>query len=188
MSSQKHGITLVGPVPSHKSWQSHNEEAFEHTQFEIDWMAKQATCLGGKTSVHYSERKTWRGTPNVVFAFRVEDCQACALRERCTRAENVGRILTVYPHEEYVVQEQARQRQATTEFKELHQQQAGIEGTISAAVRGKDVCHARHIGLARTHLQHLATAAAINVSRIVNWLAGQRPGTTRHSPLLAFAP
>lgn len=188
VNSQKQGIELVGPVPSHKSWQSRSEEAFDHTQFEIDWEAKQARCPGGKTSAHYGERKTWRGTPNVVFAFRIEDCQPCPLRTRCTRAENVGRTLTVYPQEEYAVQEQARQRQTTTEFKQLYQQRAGIEGTISAAVRAHDVRHARYVGLKRTHLQHIATAAAINVSRAVNWLAGQRPNTTRRSPLLAFAP
>ena len=188
LSSQKQGIDLVGPVPSHKSWQSRSEEAFDHTQFEIDWEAKQARCPGGKISAHASERKTWRGTPNVLFAFRAEDCQACQLRERCTRAENVGRTLTIYPQEEYEVQEQARQRQATTEFKELYRQRAGIEGTISAAVRGKDVRHARYIGVERTHLQHVAIAAAMNASRVINWLAGERPGTTRRSLLRALAP
>lgn len=188
LSSQKQGIDLVGPVPSHKSWQSRSEEAFDHTQFEIDWEAKQARCPSGKTSVHYGERKTWRGTPNVLFAFRVEDCQACPLRERCTRAENVGRTLTIYPQEEYEVQEQARQRQATAEFKDVYRQRAGIEGTISAAVRGKDVRHARYIGVERTHLQHVAIAAAMNASRVVSWLAGERPGTTRRSPLRALAP
>ena len=50
-----------------------------------------------------------------------------------------------------------------------------------------DVRHARYIGLARTHLQHVATAAAINVVRIVDWLMGERPEPTRKSPLLAFA-
>ncbi len=187
VSSQQQGIDLVGPVPSHKSWQSRREEAFDHTQFEIDWAAQQARCPGGKTSAHCSERKTWRGTPNVLFAFLAEDCQPCPLRERCTRAENVGRTLTVYPQAEYLAQEQARQRQVTPEFKELYQERAGIEGTISAAVRGQDVRHARYIGLARTHLQHVATAAAINVGRVVAWLAGERPGATRRSPLLALA-
>lgn len=133
------------------------------------------------------ETKTGRGTPNVLFAFRTEDCQFCPLRERCTWAEQVGRTLTVYPQKEYEAQEQTRRRQATREFKELYEEQAGIEGTLSTAVRGKDVRHARYSGLAKTHLQHVATAAAINGGRVVVWLAGERPGTTRRSPLLAFA-
>jgi transposase len=149
VNSKKQGIDLVGPVPSHKSWQSRSEEAFDHTAFVIDWAGGTARCPGGKTSAHYSERKTWRGTPNVMFAFRAEDCQRCPLRERCSRAENIGRTLTVYPPAEYAAQEQARQRQATAEYQKLYQQRAGIEGTISAAVRGEDVRHARYIGLAR---------------------------------------
>jgi transposase len=96
-------------------------------------------------------------------------------------------VLTVYPQAEYEAQERARQRQKTPEFKELYNGRAGIEGTISQAVRRTDVRHARYIGLARTHLQHVATAAAINGVRIVEWLRGERPGATRRSPLLAFA-
>jgi transposase len=50
-----------------------------------------------------------------------------------------------------------------------------------------DMRHARSIGLARTHLQHVATPAAINVVRVVDWLIGERPEATRRSPLLALA-
>ena len=50
-----------------------------------------------------------------------------------------------------------------------------------------DVRHARYIGLARTHLQHIDTAAAMNVVRIVDWLMGEQPEPTRRSPLMAFA-
>jgi transposase len=77
VSNQRRGVDLVGPIPSHKSWQSRTEEAFDHTQFHIDWEAKEATCPGGKRSAHYAERKTWRGTPNVLFAFDAQDCQPC---------------------------------------------------------------------------------------------------------------
>lgn len=187
VQSQKREIDLVGPVPSHKSWQSRTEEAFDHTQFRIDWEAKQAHCPGGKTSAHYAERKTWRGTPNVLFAFRVEDCQACPLRERCTRAQQVGRTLTVYPEAEYRAQEQARQRQETEEFKTLYKARAGIEGTLSQGVRRTGLRQARYHGLARTHLQHVATAVAINAIRLVDWFTGERPAPTRITPLLALA-
>jgi transposase len=187
VTRQHKGVDLVGPIPSHKSWQSRTEDAFDHTQFSIDWDAKQARCPGGRTSAYYAERTTTRGTPNVLFAFRVEDCRPCPLRARCTRAEDVGRTLTVYPHVQYEAQARARQRQETEEFKTLYGERSGIEGTISQGVRGMDVRHARYIGVARTHLPHVATAAAINVVRIVDWLMGERPEPTRKSPLLAFA-
>jgi transposase len=44
----------------------------------------------------------------------------------------------------------------------------------------------RYRGLAKTHLQHLATAAAINVKRAVNWLLGEPLATTRQSHFAAL--
>jgi hypothetical protein len=63
---------------------------------------------------------------------------------------------------------------------------AGIEGTISQDIRRMGVRQARYIGQARTHLQHVATAAAINIERITDWVMGERPEPTRLSPLRAL--
>ncbi len=187
VKNQRRGVDLVGPIPSHKSWQSRTEEAFDHTQFHIDWQAKVATCPNGKKSAHHAERKTWRGTPNVLFTFDLQDCQPFLLRERCSRAHNVGRTLTVYPQLEYEAQEAARKRQETEEFKALYGKRAGIEGTLSQGVRRMGLRESRYIGFASTHLQHVATAEAINAVRVVEWLNGERPEPTRKSPLRALA-
>jgi transposase len=64
----------------------------------------------------------------------------------------------------------ARERQCTEAFKETYAIRAGIEGTISQAVRVSDLRQARYFGLPKTHLQHVITATAINVRRIVSWL------------------
>jgi len=80
----------------------------------------------------------------------------------------------------------ATARQATDEFKTLYAQRTGIEGTISQAVRRMGLRSSRYIRLARTHLPHLATAAAINVVRIVAWLTGERPAPSRLSPFLTL--
>ena len=40
----------------------------------------------------------------------------------------------------------------------------------------------RYIGQERTHLQHVATAAAINVVRLIRWLGGVPHAKTRQSP------
>ena len=187
VDSQKRGVDLVGPVPSSKSWQSRQESAFDHTHFEIDWEQQVVTCPGAKRSVTWSGRKSWRGTANITVAFHRDDCLPCPLRTRCTRAKNVGRTLTIYPQEKYEAQQRARERQETEEFKLLYSERAGIEGTISQGVRSMGLRQARYIGLARTHLQHVATAAAINVVRTVNWLAGEDPELTRVSPFQALA-
>jgi hypothetical protein len=39
----------------------------------------------------------------------------------------------------------------------------------------------RYIGQARTHLAHLMTAAAINVGRLLRWIAGEPKACMRHS-------
>ena len=58
---------------------------------------------------------------------------------------------------------------------------AGIDGTISAGVRACGLRRSRSIREAKTHLQHLATAAALNISRISNWLLGEPREQTRTS-------
>jgi len=42
----------------------------------------------------------------------------------------------------------------------------------------------RYIGLAKTHLQHVLTAAAINLSRINDWLSGTPRARTRQSTFI----
>jgi len=86
----------------------------------------------------------------------------------------------------YKIQKAARERQESEDFKELYKRRAGIEGTIAQAVRGKNMRYARYRGLRKTHLQHLGTAAAINLQRIASWLMGDLPQGTRTSPFAAL--
>jgi transposase len=187
VSSGQRGVDLVGPLPSSKSWQDRTEGAFAHTAFHIDWERRVATCPGGKESRSCSDRQTWRGTPNVLFAFNKSDCIPCSLHQRCTRSKTGARNLTVYPQGHYEALQAARQRQGTDAFKVLYKTRAGIEGTVSQGVRRMGMRQSRYIGLARTHLQHVATAAAINVVRSVNWLMGEKPEPTRVSSFQALA-
>ena len=62
----------------------------------------------------------------------------------------------------------------------------GFFGTISQGVRVNDLRRSRYIGLAKTHLQHLATAAAINLSRLSNWFQGIPLAPTRTSRFAAL--
>jgi len=187
VESRKRGIDLVGPVPTSKSWQDRQRGAFDHTQFQIDWENRRVTCPNGKISTRCTDRKTWRGTPSLTFVFDKEDCIPCPLREQCSKAKNVGRTLTLYPQEQYQAQLEARQRQQTDDFKKLYGERAGIESTFSQGVRRTRLRYCRYIGLARTHLQEIATATALNFLRIFNWLNGDRPKETRISPFQALA-
>lgn len=48
-----------------------------------------------------------------------------------------------------------------------------VEVTISQAAFTLGMRRTPHRRLAKTHLHHVAIAAAINVSRMVNWLLGE---------------
>jgi Transposase DDE domain len=77
--------------------------------------------------------------------------------------------------------EAAREREAQPAFAKKYQQRAGIEGTISAGVRALHLRRSRYIGLAKTHLQHVLTAAAMNLIRLGAWFAGTPLARTRQS-------
>jgi transposase len=62
----------------------------------------------------------------------------------------------------------------------------GIEGTLSQAVRGFGLRCARYRGLAKVHLQHVATAA-LNLDRVAAWLQGRPLAPTRISRFAALA-
>ena len=53
-----------------------------------------------------------------------------------------------------------------------------IEGRISQAVHTMQLRRTRSIGLAKIHLQHVLTAATLNLVRVAAWLAGT---PARHS-------
>lgn len=81
---------------------------------------------------------------------------------------------------------QNRQQQKTPHWKKRYAQRAGIEGTVSQGVRAFGLRQARYIGLAKTHLQHLLTACAINVSRLNDWLTETPLAKTRVSRFSAL--
>ncbi|WP_417553733.1 transposase [Microbispora sp. NBC_01189] len=67
-----------------------------------------------------------------------------------------------------------------------YQIRAGVEGTISQAVRGHGQRRSRYIGLAKTHLQSVLTATAINLVRLDAWLTGTPLGPTRTSHFIGL--
>jgi hypothetical protein len=62
-----------------------------------------------------------------------------------------------------------------------------VEGTFSQITRTAGLRRARAIGHRQTHLQHLFTALATNLLRLVRWLEGAPLATTRTSRLAALA-
>jgi hypothetical protein len=94
------------------------------------------------------------------------------------------RLLTSGRREDYAALPAARTRETTDAYTTLYHRRAGIEGTISEGVRMMHLRRARYIRLAKTRLEHVLTATAIDLVRLAAWLAGEPLARTRQT---AFA-
>jgi transposase len=163
---QDFGVVICSPVRTKVSWQAKAAEGFALAQFTIDWDQQQVTCPGGHTSHQWCERSSVTRKPAIQVRFSPTVCRACPSQPQCTQARTGARTITFLPQAEHLALQHARQEQATPEFKVKYAQRAGIEGTISQGVRGFELRSTRYLGLAKTHLQMLATAVAINLHRL----------------------
>jgi transposase len=188
VSSHTRQIDLVGPPYKDNTWQAKADEGFDVANFRIDWEKKTVSCPRERKSIRWSKTKTARGRKMIHVEFDPDDCAACPSRPLCTRAKSLPRALTLQPKEEHEAIQIARRRQKTEEFASVYSRRAGVEGTISQGVRAFGLRQARYRGLGRTHLQEVATAAAINVGRLADWLNGVPSAITRRSQLAALAP
>jgi transposase len=187
-SHEDHGITLRGPTRPSQGWQTQVAGAYTIEQFTVDWERQQVCCPQGKWAASWHERVEQDGSPYIIAAFSRQDCQACPARPLCTQAQQQGRRLRLPPQDQYEALAAARAWYASAEGKQLYQQRAGIEGTLSQGVRAFGLRRTRYWGVAKTHLQHVAIAAAINIDRIVAWLDERPRAQTRTSRFAALAP
>ena len=158
--------------------------------FVIDWENQTVTCPQGQQSQSWHIRQEKYDHEYIEARFAPADCRACPHRSDCTRSKRGVRIVTFKPQVEYETLRDARERQETEAFKQKYKKRAGVEGTISQGTRAFDLRRSRYIGLAKTHLQHLATAAAMNLTRTAIWLMEkEKPKAPHHrSPFAALAP
>ena len=98
------------------------------------------------------------------------------------RPEAAPRQLTVRLQAHHEALQAARQRQETPQFKAQYALRAGVESSLSQGIRRFDLRRSRYLGLARTHLQQLLTATAMNVVRVIAWLWGEPLGERRRKP------
>jgi len=186
-SRQQHQIDLIGPAKSNNSWQANTEGAYGLEQFEIDWEKQVVTCPRGKPSGNWQRGIDNIGAAVIFVQFSSLDCKPCPDRSLCTRSTR-RRAMGFRPREQYEALQEARRRLESEEGRQLYKRRAGIEGTISQGVRAFGLRQTRYRGLAKTHLQHIATAAAINLDRLVAWIDGVPRATTRTSRFAALAP
>ena len=68
------------------------------------------------------------------------------------------------------------------DFKFQYALRAGVESSLSQGTRRFDLRQSRYVGLARTHLQQLLNATAMNVVRVIAWLWGEPLGERKRQP------
>jgi transposase len=164
-SRHGYGVELVGPLTDRPGWQ--RATGYEIDAFTIDWKNRQLTCPQGKISPPWTLRE--HGPDHVLtrVKFRQSDCKPCPVRHLCTK--HVQRTLSFHTQPLFEALQQHKHEQHTEVFRQSYGKRAGIEGTISQGVFALGMRRSRYCGRDKTHLQFILTAAAMNLTRVLNW-------------------
>ena len=187
-AQQHYNIELIGPIKADPSWQAKEPEAYDSSYFSINWDEQTVSCPQGHLSKGWTPRIDRDNNPVITVNFSKPVCRDCPVRSLCTHSETYPRSLTLHPQEQQEALQHARTQQQTQPWREKYQTRAGIEGTISQAVVGFGIRNARYRGLAKTRLEHLVSATAINLKRLFAWANGVPHATTRISRFAALDP
>ncbi|MGH3802961.1 MAG: IS1182 family transposase [Pseudonocardiaceae bacterium] len=182
-SRRTYGIALITPVLLDQSRQARENAGFQADAFTIDWKYQQVTCPQGQTSSSWSPC-TQHGRPMIVVAFTKPTCGPCPVRELCTTSRRGLRQLTLNPRPLTETLRTARAEQADRDWQDAYALRAGVEGTMRQAIAVTDSRRARYRGLAKTHLEHVYSAVALNLIRLNAWW-NSKPLDRHHTSHLA---
>ena len=185
-SRTRYDVDLLGPTRGDYHRRGRENKGFAAQDFTIDWERRRAICPAGQTSANWVLTQDPKGHPVIRVNFASSICKVCPHRLDCVDADGVRRTLTLQLPELQIALQAARQRENTAEFRDQYGKRAGIEGTISQGVRAFDLRRSRYVGQAKTRLQHLLIAAAIDLVRIHRWLVGEPRAQTRQSAFTAL--
>ena len=182
VSSRLRGVTLLGPLLAGTSAQARTG-GYTTDMFAIDWDRRQATCPQGAVSSKWAPLRQRDGKEAISVRFATATCRACPARDKCTTAKWTGRQLSLRPREIHEAVTAARAGQDTRHWKDRYKTRAGVEGLMHQATCVTGIRRARYLGLAKTRLEHLAAATAINVIRLDAWYVGHPLDRTRTTHL-----
>ncbi|MFI1035793.1 transposase [Streptomyces sp. NPDC020951] len=172
-AARAHGFTLTGPVRPDPRARDH--PGFTKTDFTPDWDARTLTCPRGVTG------RPWKptlgdGHERLSVMFPRTACRACEDRVECTgNADGRGRHIILLSEPLQEIQTRVRREQNTREWQEHYAIRAGCEARVSETVHTHGLRHCRYHGIAKTHVQHILTAAGTNIIRLSGC---HPPGTT----------
>ncbi len=185
LKSHKEGIRVVGPARPNHHWQAKEGKGFALKDFIIDWENRQVICPNGKIGKNWSTAN-FDGKAKYRVRFKSSDCLTCDKKNDCTKSKK-WRVVSFAGREEQEFLEKSQSTSQSAEWRNLYQERAGIEGTISQSVRGYGLRQTRYIGKAKTHLHNIAVASAVNIVRSVAWLEGKPLEKTRVSRFAGLA-
>jgi transposase len=176
---------LLGPAREATSPQARLADGLTHKDFQLDIERRTAICPAGHagTAKEFVGKQD-SGDRGITFTFQKQHCRACPLKARCVTGKQEQRFLVV--RDTYPRLERARAAQHTEAFKTAYRQhRPGIEGCLSALVRGHGIRACRYIGQAKNHLRALFVGVAVNLRRAARWVAGIRHRPKRQGLALA---
>jgi transposase len=134
-SEQADAVTIVGPVAADPSGQAREATGVAQRAFTSAWEPPTATCPPGKQRRQGQPDTDVAGQDVLHLRFAKHDCQACAVRAACRRANTDPRTRTVRTQGDPEGLQAARQRPRTVECKDQSAPRAGIAGTLSQGGR-----------------------------------------------------
>lgn len=160
------GTDLVSPlaVPTNPD--------FAKTAFAIDLTAGTVTCPQGQTTTRQRPSHDDFGRRVPAFFFERSTCEACPLFDRCVHSKTHGRSIVLNYHEALL--QAARQRQATSEFKDTYHQRPAVERKV-AELADHGAKQARYLGQFKNLWQAQWTGAVINLKRLFKLGHGDLP-------------
>lgn len=168
------------------SWQAQADQGYDVAHFRVDWQTHQVVCPQGKINTCWTPHLDAWDNPVISVKFSRTDCRLCPTRSLCTKAAEAPRHVTLRVQTDHEMLQRVRELQTTPEWKTRYERRAGIEGTISQGARAFGLRRSRYIGPAKTHLQHILIAGAINLVRFASWTAGIPHAKTRTSRFAAL--
>ena len=132
--------------------------------FDINLTTGVVTCPGGESSIFDPSKVQERIGATVKFD--AEKCNACPLKEQCTKSKS-GRTINVHPYEDRIAEQ--REFQKTDEFKDDYAKRSNGERTISSLTRhgGRQ---GRYIGKQKTKWQLMMVSICSNVKAVVRFI------------------
>ena len=189
-SRDEQGITLRGPTRPSPGWQMQVDGSLYVEQFTVDWERQQVRCPQGKTSVSVGGARRPRGA--------IPSSKCVSARRTAAPVRSV-RYVRTRSHRRRAPSNATHGRNprpCTPPRPGMRVKR--VNGSMGAARESKarsprgyarlGSAATRYRGLPKTHLQHVATAAAINIDRIVAWLDERPRAQTRTSRFAALAP